>query len=107
MGADGLEALILPRVTEFKFNGGSFAEAFPEMKQFDNNMGIDEIPEGFFEGCSKLEAVVFPYYVYVIGANAFKGTSISEAVFQEAHTFGENCFADIPTLETVTLKLSM
>ncbi len=104
VGADGLEALILPRVTEFKFNGGSFAEAFPEMKQFDNNMGIDEIPEGFFEGCSKLEAVVFPYYVYVIGANAFKGTSISEAVFQEAHTFGENCFADIPTLETVTLN---
>ena len=104
VGADGLEALILPRVTEFNFNGGSFAEVFPELKQFDNNMGIDEIPDGFFEGCSKLEAVVFPYYVYIIGANAFKGTSISEAVFQEAHTFGENCFADIPTLETVTLN---
>ncbi len=104
VGADGLESLILPRVTAFGFNGGSFAEAFPELKQFDNNMGISEIPDSFFEGCSKLEAVAFRYYVYVIGANAFKGTSISEAVFQEAHTFGENCFADIPTLETVTLN---
>ena len=99
-----VENLIVPSVTEFTFNGGTFSEVFPNIKTFDNNMGIEEIPDGFFEGCSQLESVAFRYYVYVIGEDAFKGTALKEAVFNEAHTFGENCFADIPALETVTLN---
>lgn len=103
-GLSNVESLDLPKVTEFAFNGGSFASVFPNLKTFNNENGVEEIPDSFFEGCSQLESVAFRYYVYAIGANAFKGTLLSEAVFEEAYTFGENCFADIPTLETVILN---
>ncbi len=104
VGMPNVESVVVPRVTAFDFNGGSFAEVFPNIKAFDNNMGIDEIPDGFFDGCSRLEAVSFRYYVYVIGANAFRGTALKEIIFKAAHTLGENCFANIPTLETVDLS---
>ena len=103
-GLPNVENLILPRVTEFAFNGGSFAEVFPKIKTLDNQNGVEELPDGFLEGCSQFESGTFKYYLYVIGANAFRGTALKEAVFEEAHTFGENCFADIPTLEKVSMR---
>ncbi len=103
-GLPNVENLILPRVTEFAFNGGPFSAVFPKIKTLDNENGVEEIPDGFLEGCSQFESGTFRYYLYVIGANAFKGTALKEAVFEEAHTFGENCFADIPTLEKVSMR---
>ncbi len=100
-GLSNVESLNLPKVTEFAFNGGLFVTVFPNLKTFNNENGVEEIPDSFFEGCSQLESVIFRHYVYVIGDNAFKGTSLKEAKFETAHTFGESCFSDIPTLETV------
>ncbi len=104
LGIPNVETLVVPKVTEFAFNGGTFAEVFPNIKTFDNNMGVDEIADGFFDGCSHLESVAFQYYTYGIGANAFRGTALKEAVFDEARTFGDGCFSDIPTLEKVHLR---
>ena len=104
IGVPNVETLVVPKVTEFAFNGGAFAENFPKLKAFYNKNGIQYIPDNFLSGCSALETIEFHVYVYEIGANAFKGTALKEVVFDEAYTLGDGCFSDIPTLEKVNLR---
>lgn len=104
MGLPNVETLVVPKVTEFAFDGGSLATVFPKLKTFNNENGIQYIPDGFLSGCSALETIEFHPYVYEIGANAFKGTALKEVVFDEANTFGDSCFSDIPTLEKIDLR---
>ena len=104
IGVPNVETLVVPKVTEFAFNGGTFAENFPKLKAFYNKNGIQYIPDNFLSGCSALETIEFHVYVYEIGANAFKGTALKEVVFDEADTLGDGCFSDIPTLEKVNLR---
>ena len=104
IGVPNVETLVVPKVTEFAFNGGAFAENFPKLKAFYNKNGIQYIPDNFLSGCSALETIEFHVYVYEIGANAFKGTALKEVVFDEVSKFGDDCFANIPTLEKVDLR---
>lgn len=104
VGLPNVETIVVPKVTEFAFNGGAFAENFPKLKAFYNKNGIQYIPDNFLSGCSALETIEFHVYVYEIGANAFKGTALKEVVFDEAYTLGDGCFSDIPTLEKVNLR---
>ena len=104
VGLPNVETIVVPKVTEFAFNGGTFAANFPKLKAFYNKNGIQYIPDNFLSGCSALETIEFHVYVYEIGANAFKGTALKEIVFDEADTLGDGCFSDIPTLEKVNLR---
>lgn len=103
LGLPNVETLDVPYVTEFLFNGGSFAEVFPKLKTFNNPNGIKELPSSFFEGCSSLESVTF-INVKKIDDKAFADTALREAKFPSATTVGKDCFTNMPTLESIELN---
>ena len=62
--------------------------------------GMQRVPDGFFEGCSSLEAI--PQDVAVIGNSAFRGSGLKGIDLTGVEEIGEFAFAGMPRLEMIT-----
>ncbi len=102
-GSKNVETLSLTKATTFDFGEGKMSDIFPALKSFTGK-GFKDVPDYFFDGCSKLSSVTLANIV-TVGDYAFRGTAISSIAFNSATTFGKGAFADMPYLESVTLKL--
>ncbi len=102
-GSVNIERLEFQKAEVFDFGDGSLADFFPNLVSFTGNT-VDIIPDYFFDGCSKLSEVNVGSATH-IGAYAFRGTAVKTINFGSATTFGEGAFADMPSLESVTLNL--
>ncbi|MGN0237229.1 MAG: leucine-rich repeat protein [Lepagella sp.] len=65
--------------------------------------GITSIPESMFEGCSKYSAVI-PSSVTTVGAKAYRGTAAEELNLTAVENIGRFAFADMASLNSVTLS---
>ena len=79
-------------IGEYAFSGCSALETVGNISAFTT------IPNGLFNGCTKLGNVSIPN-VTAIGNNAFNGcSSITELTLPKVKTIGENAFADCSSL---------
>lgn len=78
---------------------------FCQLEEIKLPDGLTEIPDCLFRGCVNLTKVTFGSNVTSIGADAFKGTALTEIVIPDSVTALGNygVFADIPTLTSVTI----
>ena len=102
-GSTNLKKLMFQKATVFDFGEGKLSDYFPNLESFTAH-SLRELPDYFFEGCDKLSEVSFSG-VETIGAYAFSGTAIKSISLSYANTFGDGAFADMPSLESVTLSL--
>lgn len=100
-GSTNIQTLILSKATVFDFGDGKLSDFFPNLVSFTAT--ISEIPDHFFEGCSKLSEVDIASDA-IIGSYAFKGTAVKIIHFGSGSTFDAYAFAYMPALEEVTLQ---
>ncbi len=101
-GSDNIERLDFQIAEAFDFGDDSLADFFPNLVSFTAK--FTELPDYFFAGCSKLSEANVGGVTH-IGAYAFSGTAVETINFGSATTFGEGAFADMSSLESVSLKL--
>ena len=102
-GSVNVETLSIINAKTFSFGDGKLSDCFPNITTFTNTKGVANIPDYFFDGCTKLSSISFPNIISV-GDYAFRGTAIDTLKLNSATTFGEGAFADMQYLETVSLQ---
>ena len=102
-GSKNVESLSLSKATTFDFGNGKLSDIFPALTTFTDK-SITNVPDYFFDGCSKLSSITLGNVV-TIGNYAFRGTALTTLSLNSAKDFGEGAFANMPYLESITLKL--
>ncbi len=79
--------------------------SFAEFKAFET-IGIKDIPDGFFEGCYKLNSILLPSTIERIGQRAFKGCSSLKEIILPENVFyiQEEAFAGTTSLNTIRIQ---
>ena len=101
-GSENIEVLNLKKAENFDFGDNNLAECFPNLKSFTCET-IVEVPDYFFDGCSKLSTVTLGD-VTTVGDYAFRGSGVESLVLNNATSFGEGAFSYMTSLETVNLN---
>ncbi len=102
-GSVNVESLSLKKASVYDFGEGKLSDCFPNLTTFSSN-GFSEIPDYFFDGCSKLSSVTLASNVLTVGDYAFRGTALDTLSLPEAINFGTGAFSDMTSLESVTLQ---
>ena len=102
-GSTNVESLSLSKATNFDFGNGKLSDIFPTLTTFTDK-SITNVPDYFFDGCSKLSSITLGNVV-TVGNYSFRGTALISIPFNSAKNFGEGAFSDMPYLEEVKLDL--
>ena len=97
-GSINLERLSLNKANAFDFGDGNLASCFPNLTSFTG--GFSNVPDYFFDGCSKLTTVELPT-IEAVGDYSFRGTALIEIKIN-TNDLGIGAFSNMPYLESIT-----
>ena len=100
-GSENIHYFSFGYATELIFPKNGLASLYPSLKSLKASK-ITELPDNAFNGCSSFDTHSFSNLTSV-GANAFKGTALTEISFSALVSAGEGAFSNMTKLTNVNL----